>query len=112
MHGKRRLVWILAAGLALAVPALALDLESARNQGLIGEQADGYVAVPPGVTATAEMTKLVTEVNARRRERYAEIAARNGTPVEAVAALAGKKLIEGAPSGWWVKPDGNWVKTP
>jgi uncharacterized protein YdbL (DUF1318 family) len=112
MRGNRwnlRFAWILAALLALATPALALDLESARNQGLVGEQADGYVAAVPG-KASAEVTKLVNDVNARRKAHYAEIAARNGTPIEAVAALAGKKLIEGAPAGWWVKPDGDWVQ--
>jgi uncharacterized protein YdbL (DUF1318 family) len=111
MHGNRVFGWILAAALALAAPAWALTLDEARSQGVIGEQADGYVAVVPG-KSSAEATRLAGEVNAKRKAHYAEIAARNGTPVEAVAALAGKKLIEGAPSGWMVKPDGDWVKKP
>jgi uncharacterized protein YdbL (DUF1318 family) len=110
MQGKRLFAWTLAAALALAAPALAIDLDAARNQGLVGERADGYVAAVS--SPTPEVTKLVSDVNAKRRERYAEIAARNGTPIEAVAALAGKKLIEGAPSGWYVKPNGDWLKKP
>ena len=112
MHGTRLFAWMLAAALALAAPALALDLDEARSKGLVGERADGYVAAVQG-NPTAEVTKLVSDVNAKRRAHYAEIAARNGTPVEAVGALAGKKLIEGAPSGWYVNPDGGgWVKKP
>ena len=111
MHGKRWFGWMLAAVLALAAPAWALTLDEARSQGVVGEQADGFVAVVPG-KASPEASKLVAEVNAKRKAHYAEIAARNGTPVEAVAALAGKKLIEGAPSGWMVKPNGDWVRKP
>lgn len=111
MHGNRVFGWLLAGALALAAPAWALTLDEARNQGLVGEQADGYVAVVPG-KSSPEASQLVSEVNAKRKARYAEIAARNGTPVEAVAALAGKKLIENAPSGWMVKPNGDWVKKP
>jgi len=95
---------------ALAAPAFALDLDEARDRGLLGEQADGYVGIV-GV-ATPELEGLAAEVNARRRAHYGEIAARNGTRVEAVAALAGKKLVEGAPSGQFVKTNGGWKKVP
>jgi uncharacterized protein YdbL (DUF1318 family) len=96
--------------LTLAAPALALDLDEARDQGLLGEQADGYVGIV--ASPTPEVEKLAAEVNAKRRAHYAEIAERNGTAVDAVAALAGKKLVEGAPSGQFVKTDGGWVKKP
>ena len=70
MQGRRatrRFAWMLAALLALAAPALAIDLNAARTQGLVGEQADGFVAAVPGKPASAEVTKLVNEVNARRK---------------------------------------------
>jgi hypothetical protein len=96
--------------LSLAVPALALDLDEARSQGLLGEQANGYVGIV--VSPTAELEKLAADVNAKRKAHYGEIAARNGTTVEAVAALAGKKLVEGAPSGQLVRTNGGWTKKP
>jgi len=111
MHGKRPLLIALACALSLAPPAWSLDLDEARDQGLLGEQADGYVGIVVA-TPSLELVKVAEQVNARRRTSYAEIAARNATPIESVAALAGKKLIEGAPSGQWVKPNGGWVKKP
>lgn len=99
-----------AAVLALApAPATALDLDGARAQGLVGEQLDGYVgavsASPP-----AEVKQLVESVNAKRREAYAEIARRNGTAIEAVAALAGQKLVDRLPPGAWVGANGHWYQ--
>jgi uncharacterized protein YdbL (DUF1318 family) len=111
MQGKRLVVIALACALALAAPARALDLDEARQQGLLGEQADGYVGVV-AAKSPPEVVELAEQVNARRRAHYAEIASRNATPIEAVAALAGKKLVDAAPAGQWVKPDGAWVKKP
>jgi len=96
--------------LVLAVPALALDLDGARAKGLLGEQANGYVGIV--VSPTPELEKLTAEINAKRKARYEEIAARNGAPVEAVAALAGKKLVDAAPSGQFVRTNGGWTKKP
>ena len=111
MHRRRLLAASLGCALALASPAWSLDLEEARSQGLLGERADGYVGVVVA-KPSPEVVELAGQVNAKRRAHYAEIAARNATPIEAVSALAGKKLIENAPSGQWVKPDGAWVKKP
>lgn len=107
----KRSIWISALALAIALPALALDLDEARAKGLLGERADGYVAVVKD-DAPAEAKKLASEVNAARRTHYEEIAKRNGAPVEAVAALAGQKLIANAPSGHWVHDGSGWRKKP
>src|SRR5262245_18210759 len=111
MRGKPLVALALAGAFVLAAPARALDLDGARAQGLLGEQADGYVGVVAAMPSP-EVVALAEQVNAKRRAHYAEIAARNGTPVEAVAALAGKKLVESAPSGQWIKPKGEWLKKP
>jgi hypothetical protein len=59
----------------------------------------------------AAVRALVEEVNARRREHYAQIAREQGIPVEAVAARAGEKLVAKTPAGQWVAgPDGRWRK--
>ena len=110
MARLRTLLTGIALGIVLAVPAFALDLHEARAQGLLGEQWDGYVGIV--ASPTPELEKLTADVNAKRKAHYQQIAQRNGTQLEAVAALAGKKLVEGAPSGQFVKTNGGWTKVP
>ena len=105
----RRLALAIALGasLLLAAPALASSLDEAKAAGHVGEQADGYLGVRPGAPQSAH--QLASRINAERGTRYAQIAARNDTSPAAVAALAGKKLIERTPSGQWVRDaSGNW----
>jgi uncharacterized protein YdbL (DUF1318 family) len=104
----------LVAGLGLAIAALspwpagAEELPAAKQAGWLGERIDGYLGVvkadtPPDIRA------LANEINARRREEYARIAQREGVSVDAVAQLAGQKLIDRAgPGEWVVGADGNW----
>jgi uncharacterized protein YdbL (DUF1318 family) len=91
----------------IAVPALAVDLDTAKRQGLVGEQADGYIGA---VRQTPEAAELVRTVNAQRRQSYQDLAKRNGVSVESVATLAGKKLIDRAGRGEYVKDGGRWVQ--
>ncbi len=98
---------LVVAGMALALPALALTLEEARTAGLIGEQADGYVGA---VSASPEVTALVQEINRKRLEHYRGIAAKNNLEVDKVARLAGEKLIEKAAPGEMIRDNGGWKK--
>ena len=53
------------------------------------------------------------DINRKRREVYQDIAAKNGTALSAVEALAGKKAIEKTPSGQFImQPNGNWIPKP
>ena len=102
------LALVLLAALA-AMPAAALSLEGAKAKGLVGEQADGYVGVVGA--GSPEAKKLAKDVNAKRRKRYEEIAGKRGVDVAGVAALAGKKLVDRAPSGEYIRgSDGRWVQ--
>lgn len=110
----RRSFLVLAAAVAIAVfgaalPSAALDLDSAKQQGLVGEQTDGYVAAV-AEDAPADVTALVADVNAKRRVAYQEIAQKNGTKVEDVAMLAAQKLLTRAPSGAWIREKGQWYQ--
>jgi uncharacterized protein YdbL (DUF1318 family) len=98
---------VLLIALAFAGPAAALDLDAAKAQGLVGEQTDGYVGA---VKSSPDVAKLVADVNAKRRAAYEELARKNGTPVEAVASLAGQKLIDRAPAGAWSGEEGRWYQ--
>ena len=94
--------------LGFAVAAGALELGEAKAKGLVGEQADGYVGV---VSGGGEASALAEQVNAKRRAEYGEIAQKRGTSVDAVAKLAGAKLVERTPGGQFVRgSDGRWVK--
>lgn len=102
-------VWLLAFGLFTS-PALAISLNEAKAQGLVGERIDGFLGVVPA-DAPAEVGQLVERINAERREKYEQLAAQRDIPVDAVAQIAGEKLIERAPSGQFIAgPDGRWRK--
>ena len=109
MHTPISIALIVAAVLAIGLPAAALDLDQAKAAGLVGEKPDGYVAAV-AATPSPEVKALVDDVNAKRRTAYDKVARQNGAPVSAVAAIAGKKLIEGAPSGTFVQVDGKWMR--
>ena len=102
--------FVLLLAIALPVPAGSLELEAAKSQGLLGEKADGFVGI---VTAnpTPELKALADSVNAKRRASYEEIARKNGTAFDAVAALAGAKLSQRTPPGQWITDaEGNWYQ--
>ncbi len=102
-------VAIAAAALLLALPAVANTLDQAKASGHLGEQADGYLGLPPGAPKSA--ASLRDKINGERRLRYDAIAKKNSTTPAAVAALAGKKLIERTPPGQWVRgPGGGWAR--
>jgi uncharacterized protein YdbL (DUF1318 family) len=91
-----------------ALPVAAQSLDAAKAAGQIGERIDGYVGVVDA-SAPGDIKRLVDEVNAGREAKYAEIAAERGTSVQAVAQIAGQKLIERAPKGEYVMgADGRW----
>jgi uncharacterized protein len=92
--------------------AAAIDLASAKAQGLVGEQANGYLGIPkpPG---SAEVQALVADINLKRRELYQQRAAALQPPVslEQYEAIAGAKLVEAAKPGEYVRgSDGVWVQ--
>ena len=107
---------LLAAGwLALAMvvgvaTASAASLDNAKAIGLVGERPDGYVAAvqpnpPPDIAA------LVQQVNNKRRAAYADIAAKEGVPIEQVGALTAEKIRTQAPSGhYFLNSDGTWTQ--
>jgi uncharacterized protein YdbL (DUF1318 family) len=97
---------------ALLVPgaAAALDVDAAKAKGLVGEKADGFLGIVAPNPAP-EVKALAESVNSKRRAKYEQIARKNGTAVDAVAALAGKKLVERAPAGQWVTDaSGSWYR--
>jgi uncharacterized protein YdbL (DUF1318 family) len=91
------------AGMAFA----AITLDAAKQQGLVGERPDGLVGAVSA--ASPDVSALVDSTNAGRMAKYNAIAAKNGSPVDQVQALAGKSLIEKTPSGQYImNAAGSW----
>lgn len=96
---------VMTAGMAMA----SLTVDAAKQQGLVGERTDGTLGIVAG--ATPEISALVSATNQERMAKYNAIAAKNGTGVAQVQALAGKKLISGAKTGEFIQgADGSWQR--
>lgn len=100
---------LLLAAIVLSLPALAdLSLEQAKSQGMVGEDASGYLAAVSS-SPTAEVRSLVSEVNDKRREEYQRIAASNDIKISDVEKLAGRKAIQKTSPGHYIRlPGGSW----
>lgn len=106
-HSLRSLAFGLLAA-AIAFPALALDLQQARAQGILGEKADGYVAV---LSPSPDAQALAAQVNARRKEEYERISKQNGQPVAVVGKLAAEQIIQKlSPGSSYQDAGGAWKK--
>ncbi len=91
-----------------AQSANAIDFATAKSQGLVGEQSDGYIGA---VKSGTEVDALVSEINAKRKEAYKMISAENGQPLDVVESLAAKKLYEKLkPSEYYKPEEGNWLQ--
>ena len=91
---------------AVAPAAMAGSLDDAKAAGQVAEGPDGYVHVLS--RGAADVLAMAKDINGRRKAKYAEIAKKQGAPLEAVAARAGKKLIARTPAGQYtIDADGN-----
>ncbi len=89
--------------------AHAMTLADAKQQGLVGEKADGLVAAvkPP---APADVQALMNETNNGRLSLYREQAAAQGVSLSQYQAIAGAKLIALTPSGQFVNTGSGWQR--
>jgi hypothetical protein len=105
---KKLLTILITATLLTFGNAWAIDISQAKSQGLVGETPSGYLeAVSAPDSATK---KLIDDVNAGRKAQYQKIASENGTSIDAVEKLAGKKAIDLTEPGNYVKINGKWIK--
>nr|WP_284500678.1 YdbL family protein [Microbulbifer sp. GX H0434] len=88
---------------------MAITLDQARNQGLVGEANSGYIAVVG--QSSPELEQLVAQVNAKRKAAYVRIAKRNDIAVAQVAARAAEKLEARLSSGDYYQDNrGRWAQ--
>ena len=87
-----------------------MSLADAKQQGVVGEQYDGYLGVVAGGSSGA-VSALVSSVNSKRRAQYERIAKTNQISLADVEALAGQKALQKTAAGHYVKPQGQgWRK--
>ncbi len=84
-------------------------VDAGKAQGLVGEQADGYLGlVRVGDAATSAS---VAHINEARAKVYAEIAAKTGVTVAQAGEATAIQLIAKLPPGAYYKPaGGDWTR--
>ena len=90
--------------------AWAIDIRSAKSEGLIGEANTGFVAAVQ-TPASAEVLVLIADVNQKRKAQFNATADKTGTTVAQVAhrfyELAVQKT---APGNYYQDEGGRWKK--
>lgn len=110
MHTTRNKLSLLCILLTVLISpySWSLDLKQAKTQGLIGERQDGYLGV---VITHSEASKIVNQINAKRKAKYQQLATKNGVSLQAVSKIAGQKAIAKTPVGQYIQSlDGKWIK--
>ena len=99
-------------GAGLVAPAQAGDpqIETAKQQGVVGERIDGFLGIVDG-GADPSLIRTVQDINNKRRAAYDKLAQQTGTTMEQVARVTGEKLVASAASGEFVMDDsGAWTR--
>lgn len=91
-----KIVKFLVLAMSLSSLGFAADLDDrlakARSDKAVMEQVSGYLKA---VSTSKEIAALVEEVNAKRKEKYKQVAAQTpGVTLQAVEQTAGQKLVD------------------
>jgi uncharacterized protein YdbL (DUF1318 family) len=113
----KRQNWITNVFLALLISMMAVSIATAASpltqpkaDGLIGEQANGYIGLVKQ-NVPADIKKLVNDVNAKRRAGYQNIAKKQGTSLAEVERVGGNTAIEKTLRGNYIRDaSGAWRK--
>ena len=113
----RRLLIALTIGLSLAAGAAPAQtsaakaaVDAAKTQGIVGEQADGFLGLVSG-SADPAVKAAVAEINAGRMQAYRDIATKTGVTQAAAGEATAQQLIGRlAPGGYYRPLGGNWTR--
>jgi len=107
---KQIFVMLLISLMTVSVAVADSPLTQPKADGLIGEQADGYIGLVVQ-NAPADIKKLVAEVNAQRKAGYQKIAAKQGASLTDVEKVGGNTAIEKTLKGNYIRDaNGTWYK--
>jgi len=80
---------------------------AARSSGQVGEKMDGYLGIVGA--ETAELRRIVNDINIKRRALYSQKAQANNATLEEYALAAGCQAIAATAAGEkYQAPDGSW----
>ena len=97
-------------GMTISSVAMASPLTQPKADGLIGEQADGYIGFVTS-NVPADVRKLVEQINAKRKAGYQRIAQQQGTSLADVEKVGGNTAIDKTLRGNYIRgANGVWVK--
>ncbi|MDP2505466.1 YdbL family protein [Oceanobacter sp. 3_MG-2023] len=96
--------------LMLSFSVMAIDLDTARESGLVGERLDGYLGLVD--TSHTEAAALTVEINLKRKIHYQEIANKQNAPLASIEKIAGEKLTTKANKQglYYQTANGDWVR--
>lgn len=90
--------------------AWAIDIQDAKDQGLVGESKTGYLAAV-STPASAEVRALIADVNQKRKEQFTETASKTGVTVEQVAFRFYELAVQKTEAGhYYQDSSGGWKK--
>jgi uncharacterized protein YdbL (DUF1318 family) len=91
--------------------AAKATVDRAKAAGIVGEQADGFLAVVTGAPDPA-IRSAMAEINAGRAQVYREAAAKAGTTPEAAGAAAFVAVVQSRlkPGEFYKPAGGGWVR--
>lgn len=90
--------------------AWAIDLDSAKSSGLVGEANTGYLAAVKS-PASAEVQSLIQQVNTKRKEEFERTAKRTGATLEQVMVRFYELAVQRtAPGHYYQDKSGRWTK--
>ena len=93
-----------------SVAVAASPLTKPKADGLIGEQATGYIGLVEQ-NVPADIKKLVNEANANRKAGYQKIAAKQGASLKDVERVGGETAMDKTLKGNYVRDaSGRWRK--
>lgn len=90
--------------------AWAIDIHTAKDQGLVGEANTGYLAAVTS-SQTADVRRLIADVNAKRKSQFQKTASKTGATLEQVRARFYELAVQRTkPGNYYQDSNGRWKK--
>lgn len=90
--------------------AWAIDLDTAKDEGLVGEATTGYLAAVKQ-PASADVQALIRDVNAKRKEKFQQAADKtDATLIQVQTRFYQLAVSRTAPGHYYQDETGRWTK--